>query len=65
MSKEMRMKEYVKPSLQGLGLLRLITRFSTDPPVSVGSGDTGNGSNTGTPGTHWHLHGHAAPGELI
>ena len=71
------MKEYAKPSLTGLGLLRMVTRLSVGDPGSsggssdngVGLGNTGNGdtgSDSGSSGSgHWFGHGHGAPGALI
>ena len=56
------MKKYIKPSLQGLGLLRVVTTQLSDPPSSVGS-DTGSGSDNSH--KQWYEHGHGLPGELI
>jgi len=54
------MKEYKKPSLRGLGLLRVVTQFS-DP---VGSG-SGSGSENSHSHDQWYEHGHGLPGELL
>jgi len=54
------MKKYEKPSLKGLGLLRVVTTQFSDPPPSVGSG-----SGDGQDHKHWYGDGHGLPGELI
>jgi len=63
------MKKYLKPSLRGLGLLRVATHFSAgDPPgKEYGSGGSGNGSGSGNTedNSRWTEHGHGTPGALI
>jgi len=55
------MKEYKKPMLQGLGLLRVVTQLS-DP---AGSGTGAGSENSHDSHNQWYEHGHGLPGEVI